>query len=104
MLLTFSRGTSLLWQLSHEKESTTCVLCLSIGWSDYCRSLTLRSYLAGDELNHLSHGHARRETVGVHDEVGADARIREGHVLLGNDDAAHPLLSVSRRELVAHLV
>lgn len=64
---------------------------------------SLKGYLASHELDHLAHRHPRREPVGVHDEVGTDAGVGEGHVLLRNDDAADTLLAVPRRELVTHL-
>ena len=41
--------------------------------------------------------------MGIHDEVGRDAHVVERKVHLGNDQAAHPLLSVARRELVPQL-
>mmetsp|Transcript_40875 Transcript_40875/g.128065 ORF Transcript_40875/g.128065 Transcript_40875/m.128065 type:complete len:675 (-) Transcript_40875:1998-4022(-) len=59
--------------------------------------------LAGEQLDHLSHGHSARETVRVHDEVRADAVVVEGHVLLRHDDAADALLAVAAGELVADL-
>mmetsp|Transcript_4949 Transcript_4949/g.16533 ORF Transcript_4949/g.16533 Transcript_4949/m.16533 type:complete len:518 (-) Transcript_4949:1943-3496(-) len=59
--------------------------------------------LAGDELHHLAHGHARRKAVGVHDDVRHDAVVAEGHVLLAHDEAADALLPVARGELVAEL-
>ena len=40
--------------------------------------------LPRNELDHLADGHAGGEAMGVHDEVGTDARVRERHVLLGN--------------------
>lgn len=61
-------------------------------------------YLSGDKLDHLSYRHPRRKPVGVHDEVGADTGVGEGHVFLGHDDAAHPLLPVPRGKLVPHLI
>lgn len=63
----------------------------------------LKNYLSSHELDHLAHRHSRRETVGVHDEVGTDAGVGEGHVLLGDDDSADTLLPVPRGKLVAHL-
>ena len=45
--------------------------------------------LARDELDHLAHGHARREAVRVHDHVGAPALLAEGHVLLVDDQPHH---------------
>lgn len=38
--------------------------------------------LAAEELDHLADGHAAGEAVRVHDEVGRDAALRKGQVLL----------------------
>lgn len=56
---------------------------------------------SGEQLEHLADGHTRRETVRVHDDVGADALVVERHVLLRDDETANTLLSVTRGELVA---
>ena len=39
----------------------------------------------------------------VHDHIGIDARVGEGHVLLSRDQTHHALLTVARGELVAQL-
>ena len=47
----------------------------------------LHRRLPCDELDHLSHRHATREPVGVHDEIGADALLVERHIFLRHDRA-----------------
>ena len=39
----------------------------------------------------------------VHDEVGDDAHVTEGHVLLVDDETTYPLLAVAGRKLVSNL-
>ena len=81
------------WERGREKEC-------------YCAIAKLASEdtsLAGDELNHLADGHARGESVWVHDNVWGDSLLAEGKVLLPDDDAAHSLLSVATTEFVTHL-
>src|SRR5690606_1068140 len=53
--------------------------------------------LAGHKFNHFTNCHTGWETVGIHDNVRADAGIVERHVLLVDDDTANTLLSVTRR-------
>ena len=59
--------------------------------------------LAAHELNHLANSHTGGEAMGVHDQVRADPHLGEGHVLLGNDGAHHPLLPMPATELVPKL-
>ena len=59
--------------------------------------------LGANELQHLADGHAAGEAVRVHDEVGADAALAEGHVLLRHYRPHHPLLPVPAAELVPNL-
>lgn len=56
--------------------------------------------LPAKQLHELSDRHPTRIAVRIHDEIGADAGLVEGHVLLLDDDAAHALLSVPTAELV----
>eukprot|EP01139_Manchomonas_bermudensis_P002636 Amastigsp_a5308_12.p3 type:complete len:160 gc:universal Amastigsp_a5308_12:1865-1386(-) len=56
---------------------------------------------AEEALDELGDGHARRDGVRVHDDVGDDAFAGEGQVFLAVRDAAGALLPVARRELVA---
>jgi hypothetical protein len=48
-------------------------------------------------------GHPARDGVGVDHDVGGDARLGEGHVLLGGDETDDPLLPVTGGELVPRL-
>mmetsp|Transcript_106398 Transcript_106398/g.297936 ORF Transcript_106398/g.297936 Transcript_106398/m.297936 type:complete len:274 (-) Transcript_106398:2409-3230(-) len=59
--------------------------------------------LRADELEHLPDGHAGGKAVGVHDEIGPPAALREGHVLLRHDEPHDALLTVAGGELVAWL-
>lgn len=50
-----------------------------------------------------AHRHSRRESVRVHDKVGAHAALTEREVLLSNDIPHNTLLAVSTAELVTQL-
>ena len=56
---------------------------------------------SGDEFEHLTHCHTRGEAVWVHDDIGVDALVGEGHVGLVGHDAYDTLLAVAGGELVA---
>lgn len=78
--------------------------------------------LSSEQLDHLSHCHARRKSVGVHDGIyfativlrhhrickkfgltWVDTLIVEGHIFLINNKTTNAFLSVSRGELIAQL-
>mmetsp|Transcript_75789 Transcript_75789/g.214463 ORF Transcript_75789/g.214463 Transcript_75789/m.214463 type:complete len:279 (-) Transcript_75789:248-1084(-) len=61
----------------------------------------VRGSLAGDALDEHADGHARGKSVGVEEDVGRNAALREGHVLLRPEQAHDALLAVARGELVA---
>ena len=62
------------------------------------------SHAPCDELDHLAHGHARGNRVGVDEEVGGDPRPHlERHVDFLGDHADGALLGAAGRELVTHL-
>jgi len=56
--------------------------------------------LASHALHKHAYGHARRERVGVDDDVGSDAVFRKGHVMGGPEGCQGTLLPVPARELV----
>mmetsp|Transcript_28385 Transcript_28385/g.45986 ORF Transcript_28385/g.45986 Transcript_28385/m.45986 type:complete len:249 (-) Transcript_28385:2398-3144(-) len=72
-----------------------------------CRAVMLTSFqhtgLSSKQLNHLPNCHARREAVGIHNQIRADAQVVERHVLLAYNQPNHTFLAVSRAELVAQL-
>lgn len=83
--------------------------------------------LPGQQLDHLAHRHARRESVRVHDQIRTDSLneeeqdvvrpeatelrcackeahpVIEWHVFLWDNNAAHPFLSMAGAELVSQL-
>jgi hypothetical protein len=59
--------------------------------------------LAEQCLDHVANGHATRNGVRIHDEIGRDALLTERHVLLAVEHTARALLTVTRRKLVADL-
>jgi len=67
-----------------------CVLAKAVE----CTSLSCHA------LDKHPDGHARREGVGVDDDVGGEARLAKGHVDVGPLDTAHTLLTVTRGKLV----
>ena len=62
-----------------------------------------RRNLTHETLDELPDGHARRDGVGVDDDVRHDTLARERHVLLGVRHADGTLLPVPGRKLVANL-
>eukprot|EP00754_Rhynchopus_humris_P041554 Rhum_TRINITY_DN25108_c0_g1::Rhum_TRINITY_DN25108_c0_g1_i1::g.181333::m.181333 len=60
-------------------------------------------HLAEKRLEQVSDCHARRDGVGVHDDVRHNALLRERHVFLAEADTQRPLLTVAAAELVADL-
>ena len=62
-----------------------------------------RRDLAEQTLDELSDGHTRRNGVRVHDDVGDDAVLGEGHVFLPIRHSDRSLLPVSRAQLVSDL-
>src|SRR5690349_6510113 len=74
-----------------------------ITYGSFVEGALEHSRFAGQKLDHLAHRHSRGEAVRVHDDVGADALVGEGHVLLLHDDAANSLLAMSAAEFVPQL-